>query len=182
MVTTRGKCLVNSANFVGALGGGVAFKLSNKLNLAIENRITITKDDLYDGQRWAEQGDLTRDFDIYNYLSLGLNINIGSNAVQPLWWLNPLDYAYQEIRKPRLMILPKPVLPDADGDGVTDQFDQEQTPAGCPVDTHGVSLDTDGDGVPDCRDKEKVTPTFWQPVDADGVGKVPCRIHLVLKV
>ena len=171
---TRRKMFGNSANFVGNLGGGIAFKLSNKLNLAIENRITVTKDDLYDGQRWAEQGDLTRDFDIYNYLSLGLNINIGSKAVQPLWWLNPLDYAYQEIRKPRLMQLPKPVLPDADGDGVTDQFDQEQTPAGCPVDTHGVSLDTDGDGVPDCRDKEKVTPTAWQPVDADGVGKVPC--------
>jgi outer membrane protein OmpA-like peptidoglycan-associated protein len=169
----RRKMFGNSANFVGSLGGGVAFKLSNKINLALENKVTITKDDLYDGQRWAEQGDLTRDFDIYNYLSLGLNINIGSKAVQPLWWLNPLDYAYQEIRKPRLMQLPKPVLPDADGDGVTDQFDQEQTPAGCPVDTHGVSLDTDGDGVPDCRDKEKVTPT-GQPVDADGVGKAPC--------
>src|SRR3569833_1769907 len=73
---------------------------------------------------------------------------------------NPLAYAYQEIRKPKYMILPKPVLPDADGDGITDQFDQEQTPQGCPVDSHGVSLDTDGDGVPDCRDKEKVTPTY----------------------
>jgi outer membrane protein OmpA-like peptidoglycan-associated protein len=65
-------------------------------------------------------------------------------------------------------------LPDADNDGVTDQFDQEQTPQGCPVDTHGVSRDTDGDGVPDCRDKELVTPTICQPVDADGVGKCPC--------
>ncbi|HZF65763.1 MAG TPA: OmpA family protein, partial [Chitinophagaceae bacterium] len=91
-----------------------------------------------------------------------------------LYWLNPLDYAYSEIRNPRLMRLPKPVLPDADGDGVTDQFDQEQTPQGCPVDTHGVSRDTDGDGVPDCRDKELVTPTYCQPVDADGVGKCPC--------
>ena len=72
------------------------------------------------------------------------------------------------------MIMPKPILPDADGDGVTDQFDQEQTPQGCPVDTHGVSLDTDGDGVPDCKDKEKITPTICQPVDADGVGKCPC--------
>ena len=85
-----------------------------------------------------------------------------------------MDYAYSEIRNPRLMRLPKPVLPDADGDGVTDQFDQEQTPPGCPVDTHGVSRDTDGDGVPDCRDKELVTPTYCQPVDADGVGKCPC--------
>jgi outer membrane protein OmpA-like peptidoglycan-associated protein len=72
------------------------------------------------------------------------------------------------------MRLPKPVLPDSDGDGVTDQFDQEQTPQGCPVDTHGVSRDTDGDGVPDCKDKELVTPTYCQPVDADGIGKCPC--------
>jgi outer membrane protein OmpA-like peptidoglycan-associated protein len=91
-----------------------------------------------------------------------------------LWWMNPLDYAYSEIRNPRLMRLPKPVLPDADGDGVTDQFDQEQTPSGVPVDTHGVSRDSDGDGVPDARDKELVTPTYCQPVDADGVGKCPC--------
>lgn len=160
-------------------GGGVAFKLSNRVNLAIEDRLTVTKDDLLDGQQWAEQPGpgnavLSRDFDTYNFASVGLNINLGSKAVEPLWWQNPLDYAYQEIRKPKYMILPKPVLPDADGDGVTDQFDQEQTPQGCPVDTHGVSLDTDGDGVPDCRDKEKVTPTAWQPVDADGVGKAPC--------
>ena len=45
---------------------------------------------------------------------------------------------------------------------------------GAPVDSHGVSLDTDGDGVPDYRDKEKITPTYCQPVDADGVGKCPC--------
>ena len=57
------------------------------------------------------------------------------------------------------------------------QFDLEpNTPQGCPVDTHGVSRDSDGDGVPDCKDKELVTPTYCQPVDADGVGKcpVPC--------
>jgi OOP family OmpA-OmpF porin len=72
------------------------------------------------------------------------------------------------------MQLPKPVLDDSDGDGVTDQFDLEpNTPAGAPVDVHGVSLDTDGDGVPDYKDKELITPTQCQPVDADGVGKCP---------
>lgn len=161
----------------GTAGGGVAFKLSNRINLALEHRFTLTKDDLLDGQRWQEHalGDaaLTRDYDSYNFTSLGININLGAKAVEPLWWLNPLDYAYSEIRNPRLMRLPKPVLPDSDGDGVTDQFDQEQTPQGCPVDTHGISRDTDGDGVPDCRDKELVTPTYCQPVDADGVGRCP---------
>jgi outer membrane protein OmpA-like peptidoglycan-associated protein len=161
----------------GTVGAGVAFKLSNRINLAIEDRQTFIKDDLLDGQRWQEHayGDaaLTRDFDSYNYLTIGLNINLGAKSVEPLWWLNPLDYAYSEIRNPRLMRLPKPVLPDSDGDGVTDQFDQEQTPSGCPVDSHGVTKDTDGDGVPDCKDKELITPTYCQPVDADGVGKCP---------
>jgi outer membrane protein OmpA-like peptidoglycan-associated protein len=174
----RPKLFGNTFRPTGHIGAGIAFKLNNRLNIAIEDRYTIIKDDLLDGQRWQEQpfrdAALTPDYDSYNFASVGLNINLGAKSTEPLWWLNPLDYAYSEIRNPRLMRLPKPVLPDADGDGVTDQFDQEQTPQGCPVDTHGVSRDTDGDGVPDCRDKEMVTPTYCQPVDADGVGKCPC--------
>lgn len=173
----RPKLFGNTLKPSGTVGAGVAFKLSNRLNLAIEDRVSFIKDDLLDGQRWQEHawGDavLTRDFDSYNFTSIGLNINLGAKSVEPLWWLNPLDYAYSEIRNPKIMKLPKPVLPDADGDGVTDQFDLEQTPAGVPVDTHGVSRDTDGDGVPDAKDKELVTPTYCQPVDADGVGKCP---------
>jgi len=175
---TRPKLFGQTFKPSGTIGIGVAIKLTKRLNLAIEDRQTFIKDDLLDGQQWQEQAwgnpSLTGDFDSYNYASVGLNINLGAKSVEPLWWLNPLDYAYSEIRNPRLMRLPKPVLPDSDGDGVTDQFDQEQTPQGCPVDTHGVSRDTDGDGVPDCKDKELVTPTYCQPVDADGVGKCPC--------
>lgn len=173
----RPKLFGNTLKPSGTIGMGMAFKLSRRVNLSIEDRHTFIKDDLLDGQRWQEHawGDavLTRDFDSYNNLTVGLNFNIGAKSTEPLWWLNPLDYAYQEVRNPKLMNIPKPVLPDADADGVTDQFDQEQTPAGCPVDSHGVSLDTDGDGVPDCKDKQKVTPTECQPVDADGVGKCP---------
>ena len=173
-VETRPKMFDDTFKPSGMFGGGVAFKINNRWNIALEDRITFLKDDLLDGQQWAEQGDLTRDYDSYNYLSIGVNYSLGSKSVEPLWWLNPLDYAYSEIRNPRLMRLPKPVLPDADGDGVTDQFDQEQTPAGVPVDVKGVSRDTDGDGVPDSKDKELITPTHCQPVDADGVGKCPC--------
>jgi outer membrane protein OmpA-like peptidoglycan-associated protein len=171
---TRPKLFGDTFKPSGNIGLGVAIKLSNRINIAIEDRVTFIKDDLLDGQQWAEQGNLTGDFDSYNYATIGLNFNLGAKSVEPLWWLNPLDYAYSEIRNPRLMRLPKPVLPDADGDGVTDQFDQEQTPAGVPVDSHGVSRDTDGDGVPDSKDKELITPTSCQPVDADGVGKCPC--------
>jgi outer membrane protein OmpA-like peptidoglycan-associated protein len=163
-------------------GMGVQFKLSKKISLGIEDRFNITKTDLLDGQQWQENDNgptpiataQTRDYDITNFLSVGLNFSVGAKAVEPLWWLNPLEYAYNEINKPRHMKLPKPVLDDADGDGVTDQFDNEpNTPAGAPVDTHGVSRDTDGDGVPDYKDKELITPTQCQPVDADGVGKCP---------
>ncbi len=157
---------------------GVAFKLGKRINLAIEDRWTFIKDDLLDGQRWQEHayGDavMTRDFDSYNYASVGLNFNLGAKSVEPLWWQNPLDYAYDELMNHRNVKIPKPECPDADGDGVCDHLDREpNTPAGCPVNTHGVTADTDGDGVPDCKDKELITPTSCQPVDADGVGKCP---------
>jgi outer membrane protein OmpA-like peptidoglycan-associated protein len=174
----RPKLFGNTMKPSGTIGFGLAIKLSKRINIALEDRHTFTKDDLMDGQRWQEHavGDavLTRDFDSYNFGSIGINVNLGGKSTEPLWWSNPLDYAYNEINQPKHMKLPKPILDDADGDGVTDQFDNEpNTPQGCPVDTHGVSKDTDGDGVPDCKDKELITPTQCQPVDADGVGKCP---------
>lgn len=176
--TRRGKLGNNTLRPSGQLIAGAAYRLSNRLNIALEERFTVVKDDLLDGQQWQENpaGDaaLTTDFDSYNYVSLGLNFNLGSKAVEPLWWVNPLDYAYDELKKNRTKV-PKPVqCEDADGDGVCDHLDREpNTPAGCPVDTHGVTRDTDGDGVPDCKDKQLITPTECQPVDADGVGKCP---------
>jgi len=165
----------------GSVLAGIAYKLSDRINIALEDRWVFVKTDLLDGQRWSEypitptgSTGLTGDFDSYNYGSIGINFNLGAKSVEPLWWINPLDYAYSELNNPKHMKLPKPVFDDADGDGVVDQLDREpNTPAGCPADTHGVSKDTDGDGVPDCKDKQLITPTECQPVDADGVGKCP---------
>ena len=158
---------------------GASYKINKSINIYLEDRNTFVKTDLLDGQQWQESAPgspvMTRDFDSYNVLQLGLNFNLGSKAVEPLWWLNPLDYAYSELNNPRHTKFPKPKFVDSDGDGVIDELDREpNTPAGCPVDTHGVMRDTDGDGVPDCKDKELITPTYCQPVDADGVGKCPC--------
>ena len=157
---------------------GVSYRLAKRINLSIEDRHTFVKDDLLDGQQWQEHpyGDavLTANWDSYNYLSLGLNFNLGSKAVEPLYWINPLDYVYSELNKPKHQKIPKPVFEDEDGDGVINQLDREpNTPAGVAVDTHGVTRDTDGDGVPDSKDKQLITPTECQPVDADGVGKCP---------
>jgi len=138
-------------------GTAFAFKISKLINLALETKITITRDDLLDGQRWQEWGALTRDFDTYSYNRIGLNINLGGkNAVEPLWWMSPLDYAYNNLNKeleaPEVDI---PDLEDDDGDGVPNFLDREpNTPPDCAVDTHGVMLDSDGDGVPDCKDDE----------------------------
>ncbi len=38
----------------GTVLAGIAFKLSTRINLAIEDRFTFIKDDLLDGQQWQE--------------------------------------------------------------------------------------------------------------------------------
>ncbi|MHB1921267.1 MAG: OmpA family protein [Chitinophagaceae bacterium] len=157
-------------------GFGVDFKLSSRVSLQFEQKFTIPFDVYVDGANVNHEGSLNAISDVLSYSSAGLNFALGNAAkrVEPLWWMNPLDYAYNELSAPRHMKLPTPVLPDADGDGVTDQFDRcPNTPAGVAVDVHGCPLDTDGDGVPDYKDKQLITPTYCQPVDADGVGKCP---------
>lgn len=153
-------------------GTGVAFRVSKRFNIGIEEKYTMYFDGYLDGYNPP----FSNQKDAFSYTSVRLNFNLGNSSkrVEPLWWINPLNYAYNELSAPRHMKLPTPVLPDADGDGVTDQFDREpNTPAGAPVDVHGVAKDTDGDGVPDFKDKQLITPTYCQPVDADGVGKCP---------
>jgi hypothetical protein len=169
----------NSVSPVLVGGVGLQFKLGNRVSLTFEDKLTYTGLDVIDGVSMDPNpgGGLSSDKDLINYASVGLAFNIGNKkrSVLPLWWVNPMDHIYNELADPRHMKLPDPVLPDADGDGVTDQFDKcPDTPAGVAVDAHGCPLDTDGDGVPDYKDKQLITPTECQPVDADGVGKCPC--------
>lgn len=161
---------------VATTGVGLAYKLGRRVSLAYVHKVAFTNDDLVDGQRWQEDQNgnaLTRNFDTYHFGALNLNLHLGGKkSVEPLWWLNPLEYAYDELATP--VDIPDFELPDSDGDGVPDLFDREpNTPEGCPVDNWGVILDTDGDGVPDCKDKELITPTECQPSDADGIGNCP---------
>lgn len=148
------------------LGAGVSFRVSPRFNIGIEQKFTY----LFDNGDFAgvvEQASQRGDLLSNTQVRFNFNLGNSSKRVEPLWWVNPNNYIYNKLAV-------KDVLPDADGDGVTDQFDLEpNTPAGCAVDTHGRSLDTDGDGVPDCRDKQVLTPQNWFPVDADGVGTEP---------
>lgn len=175
---------IGSYNVKGGFDAGlvVEFKLSDKISLGLEQKFIFPNSDNLDGVAYTGAGygvtheNFTPNMDNISHTNLSLNFNLGNSKkrVAPLWWLNPLDYLYGETNNPKHTKFPPVVLPDADGDGVTDQFDVEpNTPAGCPVDVHGKSRDTDGDGVPDCRDKELITPTACQPVNADGVGKCP---------
>lgn len=154
------------------LGLGVAIKITEGFNLALEIKNTITNNDKLE----TYSSSYSNANDAWWYTGVKLNFNLGSKSrrVQPLWWINPNNYVYSELNKPTHLKLPKTVLPDADNDGVTDQFDLEpNTPAGAPVDSHGVSKDSDGDGIPDYKDKELLTPQKCFPVNADGIGTCP---------
>jgi len=168
-------------DFAPSIGAGAQYRINKKFNIQLENRYTFPSDAYLDGSVYGKPLGNTvskgRNNDAVNYFSFSVNYNLKTKkkSVEPLYWINPLDHAYSELSYPRHMILPNPVLPDEDGDGITDQFDKcPKTPKGVAVDSHGCPLDTDGDGVPDYKDKQLITPTECQPVDADGVGKCPC--------
>jgi OmpA-OmpF porin, OOP family len=165
---------------------GMTFRLGRRFSFGIEDKVTFTMDDLIDGQRWQEWpvpfnggSAMTRDYDNINYLSANLGVNLGGKSVAPLWWLNPMDFAYNELTNPRRMKVGATedcATKDADNDGISDCFDKcNDTPLGVAVDSKGCCLDTDYDGVCDYKDKQLITPTECQPVDADGIGKCPCN-------
>ena len=151
---------------------GLSRKLSKRINLGIEHRILLSDNDLLDG--FEKQNDIstTSSNDIAHYTSLRLGINLGSKEkrIEPLYWVNPLDGPLNDIAD--LKQRPKFDLTDSDGDGVIDMTDQEvNTPAGCPVDTRGVTMDSDGDGVVDCKDEEPYSPPGYE-VDQAGVAQI----------
>ena len=152
---------------------GLSRKLSKRINLGIEHRILLSDNDLLDGFEQQNATSTTSSNDIPHYTSIRLGINIGSKdkRIEPLYWVNPLDASLNDIAE--LKQRPKFDLTDTDGDGVIDMTDQEiNTPAGCPVDTRGMTLDSDGDGVVDCKDEEPYSPPGYE-VSREGVAQVP---------
>lgn len=152
---------------------GISRKLTKRINLGLEHQLMVTDNDYLDGIKYRTEVDQTNNVDLIHYTNLRLGINLGNldKVSEPLYWLNPLDATFNDIAE----LKQRPVLDlsDEDGDGIIDMLDQElDTPAGCPVDTRGVTLDSDGDGFADCKDEEPYSPPGFD-VDNKGVASVP---------
>jgi opacity protein-like surface antigen len=162
-------------NFFVPVGIGLKFNLSEMINLDLGYRAHIVDNDNFDGT--YTHADVHKDK--FSYGFIGVEFAFGKKGQKQLLFDNPASKMNDILQKQITHVQTevdslKLGMTDTDGDGVADIFDKEpNTPAGCPVDSHGVSRDTDGDGVPDCKDKQLITPTECQPVDADGVGKCP---------
>ncbi len=152
---------------------GISRKLSKRFNIGLEHQIMLTDNDFLDGIKNRSAVDQTNNLDIIHYTNIRLGINLGNldKVTEPLYWLNPLQGTFNDIAE----LKQRPILDltDEDGDGIIDMLDQElDTPAGCPVDTRGVTLDSDGDGYADCKDEEPYSPPGFD-VDSKGVAAVP---------
>jgi outer membrane protein OmpA-like peptidoglycan-associated protein/opacity protein-like surface antigen len=165
--------------FFVPVAAGLKIDLSTRLNLDLGYRMHFVDGDNLDGSPWYRTTpdiSSTVHKDKFGYAFAGLDISLGKKNKPKMIFDNPAARVNNALQNQidTLKDNQKKLMTDSDGDGVPDMFDKEpNTPAGCPVDSHGVSRDTDGDGVPDCKDKELITPTECQPVDANGVGKCP---------
>lgn len=151
---------------------GISRKINKRVNLSIEHKYYWVDNDTWDGFVYRSGYDQSNDNDAGHYTTLRLGINLGSfdKRTEPLYWLNPLDGALNDVAE--LKQRPKFDLTDTDGDGVIDMIDQEKnSPQGAPVDTRGITLDSDKDGIADYKDDEPFSPPGYE-VDSKGVAVI----------
>lgn len=154
---------------------GVSRKINKRFNISLEHELISSDNDYLDGIHWRTDVDQTNNNDIGHYTNLRLGINLGNfkKKVEPLYWINPLDAVFSDIAE--LKQRPKFDLNDSDQDGVIDLLDQEQeTPAGAPVDTRGITLDSDNDGQADYKDEEPYSAPGY-PVNEKGIAQIPVQ-------
>ena len=163
--------------FFVPVGLGLKINVARMLNLDLGYRMHFVDGDNLDGAtNYATTRISTTKKDKFSYGFVGLEFALGNKAKPQLLFDNPAARMNSSLQTQidTVKAAVDALKNDTDGDGVADQFDREpNTPAGSPVDSHGVTKDTDNDGVPDWKDKQLITPTECQPVDADGVGKCP---------
>lgn len=157
----------NTFLIVGHVGLGLDFKLSRRVSMSFEHRVTWTGDDLVDGHRWEETLTLTANSDYMQQTTIGFNFRLGKGQ-ESYWFQNPLTSIYNDVRD--LKRFGKTGDKDSDNDGVPDNRDKEAgTPEGVMVDGQGRAADSDGDGIQDFRDKEPFSPKGAE-VDRNGVA------------
>jgi OOP family OmpA-OmpF porin len=164
-----------TGNVVGAVDGGVGmgFKLSPKVNLGFEYKVSTVfgkRSDLLDGFN-----DESKMRDIANYANVRLNFNLTKKGKlsEPLYWVNPMEVIIDDVAA--LKKRPELDLTDSDDDGVIDMIDQDnETPEGVTVDAKGVPVDSDSDGVPDYKDGERFSGSNVA-VNGEGVSEQGMR-------
>jgi OOP family OmpA-OmpF porin len=142
------------------VGGGVKFKVSERVNFDLSYVMNFVDGDNVDATRAKGTSN-----DKFSYTSAGLEFSLGSVAKPNLDWVNPVALMYDELKDPTLRqevealkgrvsaLEAADLLKDSDGDGVADKLDKcPNTEAGIKVDGSGCPLDVDADGVPDSKD------------------------------
>lgn len=155
-------------NPVLSVGLGFGFRLTPRFEVGLEHRMGFTFDDYMDGQIWqsatSAEGHVTKTphDDILHYTNMFVGINLGKNAQEVSWYVNPLDFTYDYLA----YLDEKTNFKDTDDDGVPDLWDQEpDSPEGAVVDTKGITKDSDGDGCPDHEDEEPFSSPVFEIVD-----------------
>ncbi len=166
----KDKYLIHGA-FLGGIG--IYRKINKRVNIGLEHQVMFNDNDYLDGMKYRTANDQSNENDVLHYTNIRLAINLSNfkRKTEPLYWMNPMENIFNDIAK----LKQRPVLDltDSDGDGVIDMMDMEQdSPAGCPVDTRGITLDSDEDGLADCKDKEPYSPPGYE-VDENGVALIP---------
>ena len=158
-----------------SVGVGLDFHVSKWVTLGIDERYIYNNNSDIDGVAWQDDGHpgFSPHYDHYFSTMIHVDFQLGKHRVEPLYWLNPMDYQYKRISEMNPDKIKKDLAQDTDEDGVPDYLDKEpKTKKGCPVDVKGVILDSDKDGIPDCDDKEPFSPPGY-PIDANGVAQIP---------
>lgn len=158
------------------LGLGLAYRLSDRISIAVEPQIHINGNDYLDGRRFIRPQVASSGSDVPFYLPVRVGVNLGDTKKKsiPLWWVNPLDAPMEAIATNLKKKDAAEMLADKDNDGVPNMIDKEpDTPAGAEVDTRGVTLDSDKDGIPNHLDKEPYSPVGYTIDPQTGISQKP---------
>jgi len=160
----------HNVHFAFTGGMGLARKINERFNIALEHVFIVSDNDYLDGIKYRSDVDQTNDNDVMHYTHVRLAINLGNlkKKKEPLYWLNPIDGIYEDLAELKARPIYDPT--DTDQDGVIDLIDLEpNSVASAPVDTRGVSLDSDKDGIVDHQDAEPFSPP-GSKIDEKGIA------------